>query len=104
MRALHAVFRYTSLVADELSLKQLRATLRDAAPDTEQMVMTLAEQLREEGRQEAHRAWVVRILAARFGPLPERLQERIASAGNAELESWAETALSAESLDAFLDK
>jgi hypothetical protein len=104
VRALHAVFRYTTLVADDLSLDQLRATLRDTAPDTEQMVMTLAEQLRAEGRQEAHRAWVTRILTARFGPLPDKLQERIVSASSAELERWAETVLTAESLDGLLDE
>ena len=107
VRALHAVFRYTSLVADELSLDQLRAALRSAAPDTEQVVMTLAEQLiaegRQEGRQEGQlaerRAWITRILTARFGPVPGRIQESIASASSTELERWAETVLTAESLD-----
>jgi len=106
VRALHTVFRYTSLVADELSLNQLRATLRDAAPDTEKVIMTLAEQLiaqgRQEGRQEAHRAWVVRILTARFGPIPDKGRERIASASSTELERWAEMVLTAESLDVLL--
>ena len=55
-----------------------------------------------EGRQEAHRVWVARILTARFGPLPDKLQERIVSATSAELERWAETVLTAETLDALL--
>ena len=72
--------------------------------------MTLAEQLiaqgRQEGRQEGQlaerRAWITRILTTRFGPVPGRVHESIASASSTELERWAETVLTAESLDDLL--
>ncbi len=72
--------------------------------------MTLAEQLRAEGRQEGlqegllqeRRVWVERILSSRFGPLPQDAAERIASANREPLERWAETVMTAESVDGLL--
>jgi len=67
-------------------------------------VMTVAEELREEGRQEgaagAQRAMLVRILTRRFGGLSNEVQRRVMAAGSPELELWLDRALDAATLDA----
>jgi hypothetical protein len=41
---------------------------------------------------------VARLLTKRFGPLPEQIQERLAQANAAQLETWAEAVLDASKL------
>jgi hypothetical protein len=67
-------------------------------------VMTVAEELREEGRQEgaagAQRAMLMRILSRRFGALSDDLQSKVMTAGSPELERWLDRALDATTLEA----
>lgn len=53
---------------------------------------------REEGRQEGQTFLLARQLTKRFGPLPEHIQQRLARASAAQLETWAEAILDASKL------
>jgi predicted transposase YdaD len=57
------------------------------------------EEGRAEGRTQGSRALLVRLLTARFGPLPGAVTERLACATTEQLERWAERVLDADSLD-----
>jgi len=53
---------------------------------------------RQEGRQQGRAAVLARLLQLKFGPLAEATQQRLAQAGEAQLDAWAERILSAHSL------
>ena len=99
VQALEALFRYTSLVAGPLPLDRLRTAMSNAAPEAEPEIITLAELFERQGRQEERRAWVLRLLESRFGPLPEATKVRVQNAPADELDVWAERVLDAKSLD-----
>ena len=61
------------------------------------------EEGRQEGRQEGESKLLRKLLERRFGALPPWAGERIAAAGEEELERWAENLLAADSLDAVFD-
>ncbi len=54
---------------------------------------------REEGRQEGEAALLQRLLARKFGSLPEAIKQRLQSATPAQLETWSLNILDATSLD-----
>ena len=66
------------------------------------------QQGRQEGRQEGLKqgeaALLQRQLARRFGPLPDAVIARLASASIEQLENWAIKVLDAQSLDDVLDQ
>ncbi len=53
---------------------------------------------RQEGRLEGEAAVLKRLLIRRFGPLPEWVEPRLAQAGQADLERWADRVLDAPTL------
>jgi predicted transposase YdaD len=58
----------------------------------------LKEGLRE-GRQEGELAVLKRLLARKFGPLPEGIEQRLKAATPAQLETWSLNILDAETLE-----
>ena len=64
--------------------------------------MTLAEQLRQEGRQEGQVKLLVKQLELKFGELPEEALSKIATASPEELERLGERVLTASSLEEVL--
>ena len=98
-------------------------------PEASKIVMTAAEQLREEGRKQglakglakgreegrkegreegraqSQRENLLTLLSRRFGPLPARFRTRVRRAELAELQRWFERGITATSLDAvFADE
>ncbi|MEO5731634.1 MAG: hypothetical protein ABI134_25115, partial [Byssovorax sp.] len=77
---------------------------------TAEEIMTTAERLRREGRQEGEargqvlgkQEILLRLLRQRFGSVPATTVARVVKAGAAELDRWADRVLLAESLDAVL--
>ncbi|MFS8068288.1 MAG: transposase, partial [Byssovorax sp.] len=77
---------------------------------TAEEIMTAAERLRREGRQEGEargqvlgkQEILLRLLRQRFGSVPATTVARVVKAGAAELDRWADRVLLAESLDAVL--
>ncbi|MDR1063023.1 MAG: DUF4351 domain-containing protein, partial [Azoarcus sp.] len=84
--------------------------LAQRLPGYEENMMTIAERLeriglekglergRTEGRMEGEAAVLTRLLARRFGPLPEWARARLRQADAAQLETWADAVLEAASL------
>ena len=62
------------------------------------------EKGRQEGRQEGEAALLKRLLARRFGALPDAVQVRLTTADVDQLEEWAIKVLDAESLDEVFDQ
>ncbi len=58
----------------------------------------------EKGFQQGEFALLQRLLARRFGPLPEDLRIRLTSASTDQLETWAINVLDAKSLDEVFDQ
>jgi predicted transposase/invertase (TIGR01784 family) len=111
------VLRYVLLVAGEVQFDDFCATLREAVPETEQVTMTMAEQLLErgqakgeakgraegrvEGRVEGRALALSKLMVLKFGPLSTEHAERIAVATEEQLETYTErilTALTPEAL------
>jgi hypothetical protein len=86
--------------------------LKAVGKDAEEEIMTVADQLREEGRREGvvegrregvvagQRTMLLKQLAARFGALPKAVAARVRAADAMQLERWAERVLTAPKLDA----
>jgi predicted transposase YdaD len=113
--ALKQIFRYLSLVVPDLMPQVIPTLLHDAAPDAEQVIMTLAEQWKAEGeakgeaRGEARgeakglREVLVRLLVLKFGSISAGEQARIDAAAKDNLLLWSERVLTADSLAAVFD-
>ena len=114
---LEQLLRYVLVAAREPpDFDALRDVMvREVHPESEEVVMTLAEKLRaeglergleqglEQGREEGRQAaeeLLARLLAVRFGERGARAAERIAGASLEELRRWHEAALVAEDPDA----
>ena len=87
-----------------IDLQRFRASLQQITnPEIKEDVMTLADQLiqegRQEGRQEGEAALLQRQLARRFGPLPEWARERLNQASGSDLERWSVQILEAAQLE-----
>ncbi len=122
--ALYTVFRYLSLVVEDLTPQILHAALDSAAPETEQVLMTLAEQWKAEGeakgkaegkaegeakgkaegKAEGARRLLLRQLELKFGEVPRAERERVEQADEDQLLLWSERILTAESLSALLSR
>ena len=117
VEAIRSLFEYITLVADDLSAQNLREAVAKAAPLAEPIIMTIAEQLRAEGRAEGltiaeqlraegHAEGLLkgeallleRLLIRKFGELPTEVQMRLQSASMPEIEHWAERVLLADRL------
>jgi predicted transposase/invertase (TIGR01784 family) len=82
-------------------------------PEASKIVMTAAEQLRQEGhkegrkegRKENQRDYLIRLLSQRFGELPDSFLARIQRADVVLLDRWFDRGITAPSLDAvFADE
>lgn len=104
---LGVLFRYIMAVNEELALTEIRAKIHELAPAAEKAIMTITEQLLQQGRAEGlsqgrvegHVELLMRLLALRFGSLADSTRERLAHASLVELDRWAERLLVATTLD-----
>jgi flagellar biosynthesis/type III secretory pathway protein FliH len=125
--ALLAVFRYIGRVTELLSPRAILSAVERTAPETKEIVMTLAEHwLQEgfekgrtegleqglekgleqgvekgkaEGRAEGERGILERLLKLKFGAVPEWALLAMANAREEQLLGWADRVISAASLD-----
>jgi predicted transposase/invertase (TIGR01784 family) len=76
-------------------------------PDVAESVMTGAEQLRQEGRQEGivqgEATLLLKLLRRKFGDVPTSVEQRLMSASTAEIERYGELVLTANTLDEVLN-
>ena len=110
-----ALARYIFQVAGETPSELVRQRIAEAAPELEETMATVEEQLiqkgreqgleqgleqgREQGRALALRETLLRLLRARFGAPDPAIEKRIAAASAAELDRWIERVLTAASPD-----
>jgi len=116
-RAVAILLRYIWLVAD-VSHDEVVAAVECNLPEAKELIMTIAERLRQEGlergrqegRQEGLRTGILggrlrtvrRQLELRFGALDEVTVRRLESSDEAALERFAERVLTARTLDEAL--
>ncbi|MCA8923026.1 MAG: Rpn family recombination-promoting nuclease/putative transposase [Planctomycetes bacterium] len=93
------VFRYMLEVV-ELEPEEGQAILARALPArVKEDVVTAADQLRAQGEVRAMRRVLLRLLHAKFKPVPPEVENRVATAGATELETWTDRVINASSLD-----
>ncbi len=116
---------YILYVHPKIDVDGLRAFARNSAPKWEASIMTAAERLiqegkqqgrqeglrtgrqqgRQEGRQEGllsgRRSLLLRLIESRFGALPADFMVRVDEADAAQLDQWADRILNADSLAAL---
>lgn len=117
-RALTLLFHYI-YSASQLDRDSLRSAVRRAIPPAEELIMTLAEQLQQEGFQQGlqqgrelgleqgrelglelgRRRLLLELLEGRFGQLTEKARARLESADEQALQRYAQRLLTAGSLD-----
>ena len=108
--------RYILRVAGEMPSEQLRERIAKDAPELEETMATIEEQLIQkgvrqgveqglrqgveqgvrQGRAEALRETLERQLRARFGPVEQAISQRIAAASAVDLDRWLERVITAE--------
>jgi predicted transposase/invertase (TIGR01784 family) len=125
--ALITIFRYLSLVAEDLTPQTLLAALEAAAPEATTVMTTLAEHWKTEGRLEGEalgrlegealgrlegealgrlegaRLLLLSQLELKFGALSDQERDRVSRASHDELRRWAVTVLTAASITAVLE-
>lgn len=99
--AFRTIFCYIYAVRGSATARELAETIPD--PILREEAMTIAEQLRQEGRFEGRRGMLLKQLKLKFGPLDEATQARVAAADDAALDRYAERVLSAATLSAVLE-
>jgi hypothetical protein len=109
--AFAALIEYIFRVS-QVPRKDLHRAIRTLGPVAEVTSMTIAEQLKREGkaegraegkaegRAEGKAELLLRQLSLRFGPLTGTVMDRVRTAATPEIEVWAERVLTAASLEA----
>jgi predicted transposase/invertase (TIGR01784 family) len=108
MQAVAQLLRYVYYVCPELQYQEFREKIRKQLPESEEAVMTIAEQLiqqgrmegRMEGRAEGRVELLEQLLLEKFGTLPPALHERLANATDEQFARWTRRVLRVETLDA----
>lgn len=97
--ALAQLMRYIALVSDELRLEAFRAKIREQAPEAEKAAMTIAEQMRREGRLEGRAEVLAKLLRLKFEQLGPEHEALIAEATPEQMERYVERVLTAQTID-----
>ena len=102
MAAVGTIFGYMCAVDETYGPEELlRLVAREVGKEVEEAIVTTADMLRAEGRNEglkAQRATLLKQLSQRFGVLPGDAVARITAAGQVELEAWFDRVLTAPTL------
>ncbi|MDR2690171.1 MAG: Rpn family recombination-promoting nuclease/putative transposase [Azoarcus sp.] len=109
-----ALLNYMLQTGDTADPQAFTERLVQHLPNYKEDIMTIAERLeqkglergrvegRMEGRAEGEMMVLARLLARRFGPLPDWTWDRLRQADAAQLENWADAVLDAASLTGVL--
>lgn len=103
LEAIELLLRYIMVGADVPHDDLVQFVDEHLGTNVKEVVMTLADRLREEGRAEGRdqgrQDLLLRLLALRFGELPDSALAHVRSAAAEKLDMWAENVLTAASLD-----
>jgi predicted transposase/invertase (TIGR01784 family) len=98
--ALCTLLRYIAEVS-ESSREDLQTLLDELMlPEASEALMTIAEKLRRESREETQRDNLIKLLRLRFGALPEPVLARIHRADLVQMDHWFERGATAQTLAA----
>ena len=115
--ALQAILRYLSATHERLSPKELYDIVMEAADrkNKKEVFVDLVDYLKHEGKVEGElegirkgelegirkgaRGILLRLLHARFGEVPEGVEQRVKAAGEKELETWSLRVLTASTAE-----
>lgn len=97
--ALVRIMRYILEVNEPAQPEEIVARLAAAVEEAKEEIVTAADQLREQGREQASREIVLRQLRAKFGALPDEVVARVVAADMERLWAWTERLLTAPTLD-----
>jgi predicted transposase/invertase (TIGR01784 family) len=112
MEAAAQLLRYIALVGGDVQFKELRAKIREQIPEAEGVAMTIAEELRQEGRAEGLRngraegyrngrvEMLEKQLLLKFGEPSTARATQIQAASDEQLERYVERILTATSIEA----
>jgi flagellar biosynthesis/type III secretory pathway protein FliH len=104
------LFRYVSMVADQLGLQRFQQVVHKVLPETEDSLMTIAEEMRQlglqQGRQEGlqqglhqgQRVLLLELLRTKFGSIDEQVIQQLNAADESALMRYAQRILSAATL------
>ena len=108
--ALVAVWRYITAVTPRSPPPEVLASLVDGlSGQSRELVMSWAEQLRDEGRQQGleqgrlqkHVELLMRLIRLKFGEPSAEVVARVEAASAEQLDAWTERILTAETLEAL---
>ncbi len=106
LERLRHIIEYLALVAD-LKPEALQPVVRQLGPAAEETAMTLAERLRQQGREQgSHQGQakvILRLLQLKFGDLPVAVVAQVEEGSEAAFERWTEWVLLATTLDHVFD-
>lgn len=101
-KVLHALLAYI-LSGSKTPMERLAEFAAQVGPETRELVVTTAEQLeargQARGRLEEAARLLKRLLARKFGPVPDRLLARVDAAPLEQLETWSDLIIDATTLD-----
>jgi hypothetical protein len=91
---------YTVRRVKGLDMDAVREAAREAAgAKADEVVMSTAQELIDQGVQQGERNILERLLRKRFGALPAAIRERLDAASGAQIKTWSERVLSAKRVD-----
>ena len=113
------LLRYVALVAGEVNFAAFHAKVVEALPESEEVVMTIAEELRQEGLirgleqgreqgleqgreqglEQGRIETLTKLLTLKFGPASQAYLPQLEQATRAQLDSYVERILIADTLD-----
>ncbi|QSB16151.1 Rpn family recombination-promoting nuclease/putative transposase [Natronosporangium hydrolyticum] len=87
----------------ELPADELHDLVAELGPTAEEAFMTIAEQLEARGEARGRAEALAEFLAARFGPLPQHVRDRLDAATLDQLKTWTGRIATADTLAQALD-
>ena len=104
LNAMAQVLCYILEVSDHVDKEALKVLLeREIGPKAKDTIVTVGQQIREEGRQQGFQEMLLRLLRQRFGrEVDARVEQRVATASVEQIETWTARVLSAATLAELL--
>ncbi len=105
LRSLNMLLNYVYQASDAVTVEGVQEFARRLGPSAQEVAMTLAQRISEEGRREGRQeakekqcSRMLRQISLRFGELPDQVVQRVNQATDEDLDRWTEQILTASSL------
>lgn len=94
--------KYFAHITDDVLLEQLRAKIRPLVPQAEEIAVTIAEQMRQEGLVKGRVETILKQLTLKFGALTDAQKATVTHATSEELDQTIERVMTEDTLEAVL--